>query len=122
MPFGSYRDLVAWQKAVDLACDVYSLTRNFPADERFGMTAQLRRAALSVSNNIAEGHGRDTRGEFLNSLSASRGSANEVESMLIVAKRLGYASATETQPHLIEVDDCLRLLAGLRSHLKRQKR
>ena len=60
MPFESYRELIVWQKSVDLAVEVYRLTRGFPAEERFGMTAQVRRAALSISNNIAEGHGRAT--------------------------------------------------------------
>ena len=68
MPFHSYRNLVVWQKSFDLAFNVYQLTRNFPREELFGMTAQLRRSGMSISNNIAEGHGRATRGEFLNAL------------------------------------------------------
>ncbi len=79
MPFQSFRELIVWRKSIDLTIDVYRLTRNFPPDERFGITAQVRRAVMSVSNNIAEGHGRATRGEFRNSLSIARGSANEVE-------------------------------------------
>jgi four helix bundle protein len=88
MPYHSYRDLRVWQEAVELTVDVYQLTRRFPSDERFGATAQFRRAAMSITNNIAEGHGRATRGEFLNSLSDARGSANEVENCLIVSGRL----------------------------------
>src|SRR5688572_10299661 len=69
MPIKSYKDLVVWQKSMSFTFDIYRLTAAFPKDERFGLTAQLRRAEVSIANNIAEGHGRATRGEFLNQLS-----------------------------------------------------
>jgi four helix bundle protein len=122
MPFKSYRELKVWQKAVDLAFDVYCLTRTFPREERYGLTAQLRRAALSVSNNIAEGHGRATVGEFLNALSSARGSANERESCLLFSHRLQYATDQEIEPLLKGIDEILRMLTKLRSRLKDQKK
>ena len=118
VPFGSYRDLIVWQKSVDLAVDVYRLTRDFPPDERFGITAQVRRAVMSISNNIAEGHGRATRGEFLNALSVARGSANEVENCLLVSKRLEFVSEVAIQPLLALIDEVLRMLAKLRIRLR----
>ena len=65
MGIQSYRDLRVWQSAMDLASEVYSVSANFPSDERFGLTSQVRRAAVSVASNIAEGHGRSHRGEYL---------------------------------------------------------
>lgn len=84
----SYRDLKVWQQGIDLVSLVYRATKRFPDDERFGLTAQLRRAAVSVPANIAEGYGRRTRGEYLNSLSVSRGSLKEVETLCTIAKNL----------------------------------
>ena len=118
MPFESYRDLILWQKSVDLAVDVYRLTRVFPPDERFGITSQVRRAALSISNNIAEGHGRATRGEFLNALSIASGSTNEVENCLLVSQRLEFVTEAAIQPHLVLSSEISRMMARFRMHLR----
>ena len=85
-----HRDLRVWQVAIELGIACYAISRNFPPDERFGLTAQLRRAAVSVAANIAEGNGRLTKGEYLNQLSAARGSLREVDTHLEFALRLGY--------------------------------
>ena len=116
MPYHTYRDLAVWQQAVELTVDVYRLTRVFPRDERFGAIAQVRRAAMSITNNIAEGHGRTTRGEFLNSLSVARGSANEVENCLIVGRRLEFAPQADFEPLLVRTDRVMRMLARLRAN------
>ena len=87
---GTYRDLVVWQRAIDLSVEVYSLTRSFPTDERFGLTSQMRRAGVSVASNIAEGHGRDTAGSFAHFLSIAQGSLKELETQTIIAERVGY--------------------------------
>ena len=89
-----FKDLIIWQKAIALAKEVYRLTKRFPSDERFGLTIQVRRAAVSVSSNIAEGHSRQGR-EFAHYLSVSRGSLAEVESQLLLAVELGYLSADQ---------------------------
>src|SRR4051794_16203443 len=91
----SYRDLVVWQKAIELAVGCYSLTKSFPRSEIFGLSSQLQRAAVSVAINIAEGHGRNGPREFLHFLSNSRGSLRETETLLIISNRVGY-SKTET--------------------------
>jgi four helix bundle protein len=90
MPVKSYRDLIVWRKSLTLVCNVYRMTSQFPRDERFGLTAQLRRAAVSIPSNIAEGHGRASRGEYLNALSVAHGSANEVETLILISQRLGF--------------------------------
>lgn len=89
----SYRDLKVWNTAVQLTLEVYRITASFPPTERFGLTSQLRRAAVSVAANIAEGHARNTRGEFRNFLSIARGSAAEVEVELYLAEQIGYVQA-----------------------------
>lgn len=91
-PLDSYRDLLAWQKAVDLVVATYELTCCFPDDERYGLTAQIRRAVVSIPSNIAEGYGRQHRGDYVRHLSIANGSLKEVETQLIVAGRLGYVT------------------------------
>src|SRR6266850_5911802 len=85
-----YRDLEVWQKAMDLVADCYTVTKQFPREELYGLTAQLRRSAVSVPSNIAEGRGRRGIGGFLYHLSVANGSLVELETQLLIAVRLGY--------------------------------
>ena len=89
----SYRDLLVWQKAMDFAEHVYRVQRTFPAEERFGLCDQLRRAVVSIPSNIAEGRGRDSAKDFSHLLTNARGSLNEVATQLELAMRLGYISS-----------------------------
>lgn len=118
MALKSYRELIVWKKSLTLVCDVYRMTAEFPKDERFGLTLQLRRAAVSIPSNIAEGHGRASRGEFLNQLSVARGSANEVETLILVSQRLGFGNQAAAEQLLAEIDEILRMLARMRSRLR----
>jgi four helix bundle protein len=86
----SLHDLAAYQRAIELVVDVYEVTKSFPRDERFGLTAQIRRAAVGVPSQIAEGHGRLHYSEWRQFLSQARGSLFEVETQMIIAKRLDY--------------------------------
>jgi four helix bundle protein len=86
----NFEDLLVWQKAVDLAVQVYALTRAFPADERFGLTSQLRRSAVSIPSNIAEGRGRLSQGDFRQFLGIAQGSTYEVLTQLLIAKKLRF--------------------------------
>jgi four helix bundle protein len=88
--FRSYRELVIWQKAVALVIEVYSITKGFPRDEIYGLTSQLRRSAVSIPSNIAEGQGRATKGEFIQFLCHARGSLFELETQIVMAKELAY--------------------------------
>ncbi|MFG0250125.1 MAG: four helix bundle protein [Phycisphaeraceae bacterium JB051] len=85
-----YEDLVAWQKAYQLVLQVYKVTRSFPKDEQFGLTSQVRRAAISIPSNIAEGWGRGSRKEYIRFLEIARGSIYELDTQLRLAKDLGY--------------------------------
>jgi four helix bundle protein len=116
----SYKDLLVWQKSIDLACDVYSLTRHFPRDERFGMTAQVRRSTVSISSNIAEGNGRATTADYLNFLSHSRGSLFETDSLLVLSGRLEFADSSDLDHLFRSTDEISRMLAGLRTSLKKR--
>jgi four helix bundle protein len=109
----SYRELIAWQKAVDLVVTVYKVTDQLPSDEKFGLTHQVRRAAVSVPSNIAEGQGRSSVNEFLRFLSISRGSLCELETQILIAQRLGFISDLERDHVLRDADEVGRLLRGL---------
>lgn len=108
-----YRELIAWQKGIDLVEAVYRLTRDFPEDERFGLTNQLRRASVSVPSNIAEGQGRRLRKQFVLYLRVARGSLQEIETQLIIAQRLNYVKADVVRPVQELAEDVGRLVAGL---------
>jgi len=110
-----HRDLAAWQKAMELVTEIYRVTRTFPQDERFGLVSQLRRAAVSVPSNVAEGYGRNSRNELHHFVGQARGSLCEVETQVELAKNLGFLKpsiATELTRKVAEVG---RLLTGLRT-------
>jgi four helix bundle protein len=118
MTIRSYVDLVAWQKAMDLAVSVYRLTRILPPEERFGLVAQARRGAVSIPSNIAEGKGRRTDGEFLNQLSVAHGSVCELETQLLLAARLGFVRPDAVKPILSDASEVGRLIKGLMKSLR----
>jgi four helix bundle protein len=115
----SYRDLDVWQVTMDLAVACYSLTRAFPNDELFGMTSQIRRAATSVPANIAEGYGRDNRGEYVHHLRIAQGSLKELETHLLLVQRVGLALTEDVEPILQQADRAGRMLRSLYRVLQR---
>jgi four helix bundle protein len=88
----SFRDLVVWQRGIELAMAIYKLTASFPDSERFGLTSQLRRASVSIPSNIAEGYGRQSKGEYLQFLGHARGSNCEVQTQLVIARGLQFGN------------------------------
>jgi len=115
----SYRDLKAWQKAMELSRRIYAATKDFPRDERYGLTSQLRRAAVSVPANIAEGWGRNVRRDYLRFLRIARGSIFEVETLLILATDFGYLANTAPGGLMSLASECARTLQGLIRSLER---
>ena len=113
----NYRDLIAWQKAMDLAERVYLLTAEFPNDERFSLTSQLRRAVVSIASNIAEGQGRFTKADFRRFLSIAHGSVREVETQVLLARRLSYLSEEQLNLVLESSSEVGRLILGLAKSL-----
>jgi len=104
-----HRNLVAWQKSMDFALEVYQVTGNFPKEEMYGLTSQLRRAAVSVPSNIAEGAAGRTRQQFSNFLSTAIGSLNEIDTQLDLAVSLGYLTETDYDRLYHALDECLAL-------------
>ena len=115
----SYRDLEVWQAGMDLVTECYRLSQSLPADERFGLTAQLRRSAVSVPANVAEGYGRRNTADYLRFLLIANGSLKELETHLLVCERLGLLPGANTEPALAAADRLGRMLAGLIRALKR---
>ena len=118
MSIRSYRDLRVWTKAMDLASGVVHLTRTFPSDERFGLTMQMRKAAVSIPSNLAEGHERHSRGDYRRHVSIALGSLAELETQLDLGSRLEYADATR----LKEAAELAGEVGGMLSVLLRRLR
>src|SRR5476649_2593013 len=106
-----YKDLLVWQKAIALVTQVYVVMRGFPREELYGLTSQIRRAAVSVPSNIAEGQGRRTAGEFRQFLGIAKGSLAELDTQLLIAQNLRYL--TDPNPVLEQLCEVGRMLSGL---------
>ena len=113
----SHRDLVAWQKAMDLAVEVYRLARGFPHDELYRLTSQLTRAIISVPANIAEGHARATAKDYAHFLAIAKGSLAEAETFLLLAVRLGYINEVTASPALSLCTEVGKMLTAIRLKL-----
>jgi four helix bundle protein len=114
-----YQELIVWQKAMNLAEEVYKISRNFPREEIYGLTSQLRRAAISIPSNVAEGQGRRTTADFLRHLSIAYGSLLELETQVLIAARLSYLTKEKCQDIMKLAAEVGRLLNGLMSSLAR---
>jgi four helix bundle protein len=114
-----HKNLNAWSEAVDLVTTVYLVTKSFPKDARFSITDQLRRAALSVPSDIAEGAARNTRKEFINFLHMAQGSLSELDTQLEVAKRLSYLSKDDWDMLDTRLPRIDKMISGLIAHQKR---
>jgi four helix bundle protein len=113
----NYKDLIVWQKAIALAKSIYQLTQHFPADEKFGLVSQMRRAAVSIPSNVAEGQARHTTGEFVQFISHAEGSAAELDTQLILAVELSFCAKQSALPAYEMIDEIRRMLNALRRTL-----
>ena len=116
-----HEKLSVWQRAVNLVLAIYKATTSFPKEERYGLTSQIRRAAVSIPANIAEGAARDSQKEFTHFLSNAQGSASELETELLIAQRLGYLDATGYAVMRDEIDSVGRMIFGLSQSIKRKR-
>lgn len=112
-----YSELIVWQKAMELVQEIYTATKHFPKEEIYGLTSQIRRAAVSVPSNIAEGQGRRSTAEFLHHLSFAYGSLMEVETQILIAGRLNYIEQSEVERLMEKAGEVGRLLNGLSNSL-----
>lgn len=113
----SHRDLTVWQKGMDLVLAVYSLSRQFPTEERYGLVSQATRAAVAVPANIAEGHARGTRRDYAHFVSIARGSLMELETYVMIVDRLAIADANSIAAVLTRITELGRMLTSLRKRL-----
>jgi len=119
MKVKNYQELITWQKAMDLVEEVYKASKSFPREEVYALTSQIRRAAVSVPSNIAEGQGRRTTADFIRHLSIAYGSLREVETQILIAARLGYSERGGTETVMNRAGEVGRLLNGLMASLHR---
>lgn len=117
----SYRDLIVWRKGMDLVKLIYQITRRLPAEERFGLISQVRRAAVSVPSNIAEGQARHTSGEFIQFISHAEGSLAELDTQLTLTVELEYCSSEEALKAFELIQELKRMLNALRRTLSRKE-
>jgi four helix bundle protein len=110
---GSYRDLIVWQKAFDLSVGIYKLTRDFPTEELYGLSSQLRRASVSIPSNLAEGYGRGSRRDYRNFVAIARGSALELQTQLAIAKELGFGRPPSLQELQDQAEEVGKMLWAL---------
>lgn len=116
-PAENFKDLLVWQKGMSIAKMVYELTRGFPSDERFGLISQMRRAAVSIPSNLAEGQARHPTGEFIQFISHAEGSLAELETQLRLSIELGFCSQNSASPLLAIADEERKMLNALRRKL-----
>ncbi|MBV9881073.1 MAG: four helix bundle protein [Gemmatirosa sp.] len=112
-PIDHHRQLIVWQRAMELLGSAYALARDLPRHETFGMASQMRRAATSIPSNIAEGHARVHRGDFVHHLSIARGSLAELETLIDACESLGYAAAERLVTARGQADEVRRMLATM---------
>ncbi|MCW0046427.1 four helix bundle protein [Brevundimonas sp. BT-123] len=117
----THRDLDVWKLSLDWVEAVYRCSASWPSDERVGLISQVRRAAVSVAANIAEGAGRKGTGEFIQFIGVARGSLAEVETHLLIAGRLGYLTPDQLQPLFAEMERIGRMLSALSTRLKQRQ-
>ena len=110
--FQGHKSLIIWQKGMEIVEDIYSITQTFPQAERFGIISQMRRCAVSIPSNIAEGYRRKTKADFINFLHTSFGSAAELETQLMISKKLNYLPEEKGAKILDLLDEFCRMLRG----------
>jgi four helix bundle protein len=116
----SFKDLVVWKRAVELSLATYKLTSKFPDAERFGLTNQLRRAAVSVASNIAEGYGRSTTGEYIVFLGHARGSNFELQTQLVISEGLGFGAVPALKEAQGLSEEVSRMLVAIMNKLRKK--
>lgn len=117
--YKTFRELDAWKKARELVKSLYQSTVRFPKEEEFGLKLQIRRAAISVISNIAEGYGRQYKKESIQFMFVSKASLNEIEAQLLVAEDLDYLNQELTQPLFEQIEICRKLLSGYINYLEK---
>ena len=117
----TYKDLNVWKKSYDLTLQIYKTTKLFPKEETYSLISQIRRAAVSVVSNIAEGAARNSRKEFINFLHIAQGSIAELETQIIISNKLSFIDSSQKQLLLSEIDEISKMIIGLQRSLRAKK-
>ena len=117
----AFRDLLVWQKAMDLSVAIYRITDHFPKSEVYGLTSQMRRASVSIASNIAEGAGRSSKRDFCHFVAMAKGSGYELQTQVLLAQRLGYVSTEDTLTLEAASTEVGKMLSGLTAYLQGSK-
>ncbi len=118
MEIKTYRDLIVWQKSMDLVEEVYKIIKLLPKEEIYAIADQMRRSVVSIPSNIAEGHSRKSRKEFLNFISIAQGSKAELQTQILICERLGYLNRNQTKHSLLLTEEIGKLLFSITKKLK----
>lgn len=116
----NFRNLKVWQKAIELSTKIYSLTKNFPAEEKFGIISQIRRAAVAIASNIAEGAGRNSEKEFCYFLQVSLGSSYEMETQIVIAGNLNFLNDEAFNDTIISITEIKRMISEFQKSMENQ--
>jgi four helix bundle protein len=116
-----HHNLEVWKRSLNFVTKMYKITANFPADEKFGLVSQMRRAAVSIPSNIAEGAARNSKKEFINFLHIAQGSTAELETQILISWNLNFVTQSQAQPLLKELEEISRMIIGLQKSLRFSK-
>ena len=116
-----HHNLEVWKRSLSFVTKIYKLTADFPADEKFGMVSQIRRAAVSIPSNLAEGAARNSKKEFINFLHIAQGSTAELETQILISRNLSFVAQSQAHPLLKELEEIPRMIVGLQRSLKSSK-
>lgn len=116
-----HHNLEVWKRALNFVTEIYKVTAGFPNDEKFGLVSQMRRAAVSIPSNIAEGAARNSKKEFINFLHIAQGSAAELETQILISRNLDFVSQSQANPLLQELEEISKMIIGLQKSLRKSK-
>ena len=117
----AHHNLEVWKHSLNFVTKIYKITANFPADEKFGLVSQMRRAAVSIPSNIAEGAARNSKKEFINFLHIAQGSTAELETQILISRNLNFVTQSQAQPLVKELEEISRMIIGLQKSLRSSK-
>ncbi|KEY18654.1 four helix bundle protein [Kaistella antarctica] len=115
---GNFKELLVWKKSIEFVTEIYEITSVFPSEEKFGLVSQIRRAAVSIPSNIAEGNARRSSADYIQFLKIARGSGAEVETQIIISKNLGFMNDVKCEELTLKITEIMKMINGLINYLK----
>ncbi len=115
---GNFKELLVWKKSIEFVTEIYEITASFPSEEKFGLVSQIRRSAVSIPSNIAEGNARRSSADYVQFLKIARGSGAEVETQIIISKNLGFIEEVKSEELTSKITEIMKMINGLINYLK----